>query len=51
MVTLNVVPDDNPYSKLLLGKCIRRVDKLKSFGIEKVSIIILNHVFIYLSHL
>lgn len=38
-IKLHTIPDRNPYLTLLLAKCIRRVDRLKAFGIEKVKII------------
>lgn len=33
---LHSIPDHSPLKVLLLRKCLRRIDKLKSFGIEKV---------------
>jgi len=35
-VILHSIPDNSPLKVLLLRKCLRRVDKLKVFGIEKV---------------
>jgi hypothetical protein len=35
-MNLHSIPDNSPLKVLLLRKCLRRMDKLKSFGIEKV---------------
>lgn len=35
-VKLHSIPDNSPLKVLLLRKCMRRIDKLKSFGIEQV---------------